>query len=425
MARSRRRFAYDVGGLGLATATIGFPLPLRGQAKARVVVVGGGAGGATCAHYLAKDSKGALSVTLVEEWPHYTTCFYSNLYLAGWRDLETLIHGYGGLRSAGVEVIPMRAAAVDPMAKMVRLENGETLAYDKLVLAPGIDLKYDSIEGYSESAAEIMPHSWKAGAQTALLRRQLVAMPDGGLFVIVAPPEPYRCPPAPYERASLVASYLAWAKPRSKVLILDAKDSFTKQALFEEAWNTHYKSRVEWVPGALGGKVSAVDVKAMTVTTAMGDVHHADVANVVPAQVAGRIAHQAGLVDDTGWCPILPATMASRLQPDIHVLGDAAIASAMPKSAFAANSQAKVVAMTIRSELTGSRAFPARYRNTCWSSLAPDDAVKIGANYVPGEEKLESVDPFVSKVGESPELRRQTRAEADAWYNSITADIFG
>ena len=206
-----------------------------------MVVIGGGAGGATCARYLAKDSGGALAVTLVEQQQHYTTCFYSNLYLAGWRDLKSLTYGYGGLRSAGVKLVPMRAAAVDPAAKTVRLETGETLAYDKLVVAPGIDLRYDSIEGYSEGAAEIMPHSWKAGAQTALLRNQLVAMPDGGLFVIVAPPEPYRCPPAPYERASVVAYYLMQAKPRSKILILDAKDSFTKQALFEEAWSTRYK----------------------------------------------------------------------------------------------------------------------------------------------------------------------------------------
>jgi sulfide dehydrogenase [flavocytochrome c] flavoprotein chain len=215
------------------------------------------------------------------------------------------------------------------------------------------------------------------------------------------------------------------ARVWSKILILDAKDSFTKQALFEEAWGTRYKGLVEWVPGALGGKVVAVDATTMTITTAAGDVHHADVANVVPAQEAGRIVRGAGLVDGTGWCPIVPASMASRNQPDIHVLGDAAIASAMPKSAFAANSQAKVVAMTIRSVLTGSRAFPARYRNTCWSSLTPDNAVKIGASYVPGEEKIESVESFVSKVGESPEVRRQTRAEAVAWYDSITADIFG
>jgi NADPH-dependent 2,4-dienoyl-CoA reductase/sulfur reductase-like enzyme len=425
MGLSRRRIGRGFGGLGLAAATIGFPVPLRGQVKARVVVIGGGAGGATCARYLAKDSAGALAVTLVEEQPLYTTCFYSNLYLAGWRALDTLTHGYGGLEAAGVELVPMRAAAVDAAAKTVRLVNGESLAYDKLVVAPGIDLKYGSIEGYGEAAAEIMPHGWKAGGQTALLRSQLEAMPDGGLFVIVAPPEPYRCPPAPYERASLVAAYFARAKPRSKILILDAKDSFSKQALFEEAWSGHYKGMIEWVPGALGGKVVAVDTRAMALTTAAGDVHQADVANVVPAQEAGEIAHRAGLVDASGWCPIVPASMASRSEANIHVLGDAAIASAMPKSAFAANSQAKVVAMTIRSELTGAPAVPARYRNTCWSSLAPDDTVKIGATYRPGEAKIETIDSFVSNVGESSEMRRQTREEADAWYDRITTDIFG
>lgn len=425
MRLSRRQFTCGSGGLGVATATIGFPLPLHGEAKARVVVIGGGAGGATCARYLAKDSEGALAVTLVEEQPRYTTCFYSNLYLAGWRDFASITHGYRRLESAGVELAPTRALAVDPTAKSVRLASGETLAYDKLVVAPGIDLKYGSIDGYSEDAAAIMPHGWKAGAQTKLLKRRLEAMPDGGVFVIVAPPEPYRCPPAPYERASLVAHYFTQAKPKSKILILDAKDSFSKQALFEEAWSRHYKGMIEWVPGEFGGKVRAIDPKAMTITSIAGDVHKAAVANVVPAQEAGRIAHEAGLVDSTGWCPIEPASMASRHQPNVHVLGDAAIASAMPKSAFAANSQAKVVAMTIRSELTGSRAFPPRYRNTCWTSLAPDDTVKIGASYQPGEGKIESAGSFVSKVGESHDVRKQTREEADAWYDSITADIFG
>jgi sulfide dehydrogenase [flavocytochrome c] flavoprotein subunit len=425
MRFSRRQFTRSSGGLGLATATVGFPVPLRSQARGRVVVIGGGAGGATCARYLAKDSQGELAVTLVEEQPRYTTCFYSNLYLAGWRDFASITHGYGGLEAARVEIARTRAVGVDPVAKSVRLEGGETLTYDRLVVAPGIDLDYDSIEGYSEQAAEIMPHSWKAGTQTKLLRSQVQAMPDGGLFVIAAPPDPYRCPPGPYERASLVAYYFARAKPKSKVLILDAKDKFSKQALFEEAWNTYYKGMIEWVPGEFGGTVTSVDPKAMTITTAAGDVHKADVANVVPAQEAGRIAHEAGLVDDSGWCPILPASMRARNQPDIYVLGDAASASAMPKSAFSANSQAKVVAMTIRSDLTGSRAFPARYRNTCWSSLAPNDTVKLGANYEPGEEKFESADPFISKVGESRDARMANRKEADAWYDSITADIFG
>jgi len=422
---SRRQFTRSSGGLGLATATVGFPVPLRSQARGRVVVIGGGAGGATCARYLAKDGQGVLAVTLVEEQPRYTTCFYSNLYLAGWRDFDSIAHGYDGLEAAGVEIAPMRAVGVDPVAKSVRLEGGEMLTYDRLVVAPGIDLDYDSIERYSEQTAEIMPHSWKGGVQTKLLRSQLQAMPNGGLFVITAPPDPYRCPPGPYERASLVAYYFTQTKPKSKILILDAKDSFSKQALFEEAWNTYYKGMIEWVPGEFGGTVASVDPKGMTITSAAGDVHEADVANVVPAQEAGRIAHEAGLVDGGGWCPIVPASMRAQNQPDIFVLGDAAIASPMPKSAFSANSQAKVVAMTIRSELTGSRSFPARYRNTCWSSLAPDDTVKLGANYEPGEDKIESVDPFISKVGESRDMRMKNRQEADAWYDSITADIFG
>jgi sulfide dehydrogenase [flavocytochrome c] flavoprotein chain len=424
MRWSRRQFTHSSGGLGLAAAMVGFPVPLRSRARGRVVVIGGGAGGATCARYLAKESREALAVTLVEAQPSYTTCFYSNLYLAGWRAFDSITHGYDGLEAVGVELARMRAVGVDPVAKSVRLEGGETLTYDRLVVAPGIDLDYHSIEGYSEQAAEIMPHSWKAGVQTKLLRSQLEAMPNGGLFVITAPPDPYRCPPGPYERASLIASYFTQAKPKSKVLILDAKDKFSKQPLFEEAWNTYYKGMVEWVPGTFGGKVTSVDPKAMTITSDTGEVHKADVANVVPAQEAGRIAHDAGLVDDSGWCPIVPASMASQNQPDIYVLGDASIASAMPKSAFSANSQAKVVAMMIRAELTRSRAFPARYRNTCWSSLAPDDTVKIGASYRPGEDKLESVDSFISNVGESRDMRMANRKEADAWYDSITADIF-
>lgn len=425
MRVSRRQFLRSSGRLGVTTATMGFPLPLRSQAVPRVVVIGGGAGGATCARYLAKEGKGRLKVTLVEEQPRYTTCFYSNLYLAGWRGFDSIIRGYVRLEASGVKMAPARAVGVDPRAKTVRLQNGEMLAYDKLVLAPGIDLKYGSIAGYGEQAAATMPHAWKAGAQTRLLRSLLEAMPDGGLFVIAVPEEPYRCPPGPYERASLVADYFTQAKPKAKILILDAKDRFSKQALFEEGWNKHYRGMIEWVPAALGGKVSSVDPKAMTVTTAAGDVHKASVANIVPAQEAGRIAHAAGLSNDSGWCPIMPATMASRQQPDIYVLGDASIANAMPKSAFAANSQAKVVAMIIRSELTGDRAYPARYRNICWSSLAPNDTVKIGASYRPGEDRIESVEAFISKVGETPELRKQTRYEADTWYDSITSDIFG
>jgi NADPH-dependent 2,4-dienoyl-CoA reductase/sulfur reductase-like enzyme len=416
-----RRHALLGGGLGLA-ASLGLPRRSRAQNRARVVVIGGGPAGATVARYLAKDG---IAVTLVEPKARYVTCFYSNLYLAGWRDLTSLTHDYNRLAAAGIRVVPEHATAIDPAARTVRLAGGDDLAYDRLVVAPGIEVRLDAIEGYDAAATELMPHAWQAGAQTELLRAQLTAMPDGGLFVIAAPPEPYRCPPAPYERASLVASYFKQAKPKAKILILDGKDSFSKQALFEEAWRRHYPGMIDWVPGALGGQVVKVDPAAMTLTTAAGDTLKADVANVIPAQRAGAVARAAGLADETGWCPIVPAGMASKRLPDVHVLGDAAIASAMPKSAFAANSQAKVVAMTIRAELAGTEPFPARYRNTCWTSLAPEDTVKIGANYLPGDAKLEAADGFVSKVGESDEVRRQTRAEADAWYASITADIFG
>lgn len=427
MAGLRRRDFGRVAGGGLAAAVVGVAAPavLRAQTQGRLIVIGGGPGGATVAKYVAKDSQGAVAVTLVEPSRRYTTCFYSNLYLAGWRSLESITHVYDKLGAYGVRLVHDRAVAVDPTAKTVRLANGETLAYDKLVVAPGIDLVYGSIEGYSEDAAQRMPHSWKAGEQTKLLRAQLEAMPDGGTFILAAPPNPFRCPPGPYERVSCVAAYFKQAKPRAKILVLDAKDSFSKQALFQEAWKTHYDGMVEWVPAEFGGKVVRVDPASLTVVTADGEQHRADVANIVPAQKAGAIAREAGLADDAGWCPIDPASMASKKARDVWVLGDACIAGDMPKSAFSANSQAKVAAMVVRGELTGSRVFPARYRNTCWSSLAPDDAVKIGANYEPTPEKIKSVDPFISQTGESREVRAQTRAEADSWYAGITADIFG
>lgn len=390
-----------------------------------MVVIGGGPGGATAARYLAKDSAGALAVTLVQATPDFTTCFYSNLYLGGYRDFDSITHNYDSLHDKyGIDVIIDTAIEVDPAGRKVMLAGGQTLAYDRLVVAPGIEILYDSIEGYSEAAALIMPHAWQAGAQTRLLREQIEAMAPGGLFVLSAPAMPYRCPPGPYEQVCSVAHHFKQHNPSAKILILDSKETFSKQALFEEAWDKYYDGMIEWLPSHFGGKVTAVDADAMTVTTE-DEIFEAAVANVIPAQRAGAIAHQAGLADDSGWCPIVPATMQSRLNADIHVLGDACIATDMPKSAFSANSQAKVCAMAIRAALTGAEAFPPRFRNTCWSTVAPDDAMKIGANYEATEDKIASVDSFVSAVGETPEVRRQTRAEADAWYASITADIFG
>ena len=420
---TRRRFTRAALGTTLLS-TLAAPAVLRAQAKGRVVVIGGGPGGATCARYIAKDSKGEVEVTLIEEQERYTTCFYSNLFLAGWRDFESITHGYDRLTDS-VNVINARATGIDAAAKTVTLANGDTVAYDKLVVSPGIDLRYDTIEGYDEGAAEIMPHSWKAGSQTQILKKQLESMEDGGVFILSAPPNPYRCPPGPYERVSCVANYFKREKPNSKILVLDPKASFSKQGLFEAAWSDYYDGMIEWVPPDFGGIVASVDAGAMTLTSEDGTEHQASVANVIPAQTAGQIAHDAGLTDDSGWCPVEADSMRSTVDADIFVLGDASIAGDMPKSGFSANSQAKVAAMVIRAEITGSKIFPARFRNTCWSSVAEEDAVKVGANYEVVDGRITAFEKFISQTGEDEALRQQTKAEANDWYDNITADIFG
>ena len=421
---TRREFGVAAGATGIALAAGMAPRVLK-AAEGRVVVIGGGPGGATVAKYVAKDLDGALTVTLVQATPQFTTCFYSNLYLGGYRDFDSITHSYGALRDKyGIDVIIDTAIEIDPAGKNVTLAGGRVLDYDRLVVAPGIDILYDSIDRYSEAAAEIMPHAWQGGPQTKLLRRQIEAMESGGLFILAAPAGPYRCPPGPYERVCSVAHHFKQHNPRAKILILDAKEQFPKQGLFEEAWSRYYDGMIEWVPGEFGGKVIAVDPNAMTVTTEDGP-HHAAVANIIPPQHAGAIAHQARLSGESGWCPIVPATMQSRMNQDIHVVGDACIPGDMPKSAFSANSQAKVCAMAVRAALTGAPTFPPRFRNTCWSTLAAGDAVKIGATYEPTAGKIVKVDGFISEVGESREVRAQTQAEADAWYDAITADVFG
>jgi sulfide dehydrogenase [flavocytochrome c] flavoprotein chain len=415
---TRREFVRLTGVAGL----IGMARPAIGQAKARVVVIGGGAGGATVAKYLA--STAALEVTLVEANPQYRTCFFSNLYLAGLRSFESLAHGYDDLRSKyGIHVVHESAAAVDPAAKTVRLAGGAELPYDRLVMAPGIDFRFDAIEGYSEAAAKIMPHAWRGGEQTVLLRRQLEAMPEGGLFVLVAPADPFRCPPGPYERVSLIADYFKREKPKAKILILDSKNNFSKQELFQDGWNRHYPGMVEWLPLDFTGGVRAIDPDNRAVKTA-DETFNAAVANVIPPQTAGRIALESGLADESGWCPVDPSTLESRLQANIHLVGDAIKPGDMPKSAFAANSQAKVCAMAVAAALTGSRRFEPHFFNTCWSFLAADDAALIGASYRVADGKIAAATKFISKVGESAEVRAQAARQAGAWYAAITADMF-
>lgn len=417
---SRREFGAVAGAMGMTLAA----RSARGQAKARIVVIGGGVGGATVAKYLAAGGK-TLEITLVEPKTRYTTCFFSNLYLAGLRSFEALTHGYEALSDRhGITVIHDSAAIIDPVAKIVRLASGSKLPYDRLVVSPGIAFKFGAIDGYDEAAALAMPHAWNAGPQTMLLRAQLEAMEDGGVFLIAAPAAPFRCPPGPYERASLVAGYFKQFKPRSKVLILDAKDSFFEQDLFEDAWRRHCPGLIEWLPAQFTGGVSAVDVEGLSVITA-GEIFKAHVANIIPPQIAGELAQRAGLADISGWCPVDPMTFESKLQPGIHVVGDAASAGDMPKSAFCANSQAKACAFAIAAALTGSEQPAPHLFNSCFTFLAADDAVSDAISFMPADGTIKIRDIFISKVGESHETRRLAVRAADAWYDAFTHDVFG
>ncbi|MEE9320196.1 MAG: NAD(P)/FAD-dependent oxidoreductase [Granulosicoccus sp.] len=421
---SRRQFNAM---LCMGTVSLLSPVALLGQSKPKVVIIGGGAGGATMARYLAKDSDGQLDITLVEDSPRYTTCFYSNLYLGGVLDFEYITFGYDTLvADYGINIVNDYAEAIDPQARQVRLRDGATLHYDRLVVAPGIELIYDSVPGYSKEAAELAPHAWQGGPQTELLKQKLDELEDGQDIVMVAPPNPYRCPPGPYERVSMMAHLLSTKGfENSSILIIDVKESFSKQALFSEGWEKHYPGMIEWYPPGIHGGIVQVDAQAGTVETDL-DTFEGGLLNIIPAQKAGAIAASAGLTDESGFCPIDAASMRSSLDENIYVIGDASIAGDMPKSGFSANSQAKVAAMTIRAELLSSRLFPASYTNVCWSLIALADGVKVGAHYTPSDDgRISSTSTFISQPGETEDKRMSTYLESTGWYSSITRDMFG
>jgi sulfide dehydrogenase [flavocytochrome c] flavoprotein chain len=399
------------------------PLPAIAQGVAgRVVVVGGGFAGTTCARFIKRIDP-RINVTLVEASPTFIACPFSNLVIAGLRDLKAQQFGYDKVAADQVMLNIAPATAVDPQGRSVSLSNGVRLEYDRLVLAPGIDIRWDGLPGYTEQAAERMPHAWKAGEQTLLLRRQLEAMPDGGTVIIAAPANPFRCPPGPYERASLIAYYLKTKKPKSKLLILDAKDVFSKQRLFQNAWKELYPN-LEWVSLSAGGKVNSVDPGAMTLVTDFGN-HKADVANVIPPQKAARIAEIAGVADRTGWCPIDPATFESKLQPGIHVVGDASIAGAMPKSAFAANAQAKVCAAAVAKLIGGGKPDEPRLINTCYSLVAPEYGISVANVYGPADGQIKDLGGGVSPVDAPSTTRAAEAIFANGWFKTITGEVFG
>lgn len=413
----RRRHVL-AGGLAI-------PFIAKAQTSGRVVVVGGGFGGATAARFVRQYDP-TLDVTLLEPNDVFTACPFSNLVIAGERDLAAQRFGYDGVRSDGVNVVRAAAVTVDSAARTVSANNGTKYPYDRLILSPGIDIVWGGLDGYDEDAATRLPHAWQAGAQTLLLRQQLQDMPDGGVVVMSVPPNPYRCPPGPYERASLIAWYLKMHKPKSKMLILDAKDVFSKQKLFQNAWKQLYPDLIEWVSLSDGGKVVRVDPATRTFETDFGS-HRADVGTVVPPQRAGAIAAKAGVADRTGWCPIDPVTFESRLVPGIHVIGDAAIAGAMPKAAFAANAQGKVCAAAAVALLRGEQPQEPRLINTCYSVAAPGYGFSVAGVYRPVNGVLTDIEGAggTSPLGAPPSQREQEAKFGDRWFQTITAEVFG
>ena len=420
---TRRQFFSLAGSLPFAGA---LTRQVRANTRARVVVVGGGFGGATCAKYLRRADP-RLEITLVTPQRQFITCPFSNAALAGLRDVASLTYTYQTLQERyGVQVVYTEATGLDPATQCLTLTDGKTLAYDKLVLSPGVELPWGAIEGYDVVASEVFPHAWQAGSQTLLLRRQLEAMEDGGLVVISAPETPYRCPPGPYERASLIAHYLKTYKPKSKVLLLDAKDSFTKDKLFLAAWKRLYPGLIEWVPGAQGGRVIQVDAGAGIVRTEF-DEYKPAVANVIAPQHAAAIARTGGLDEGKGWCSVKGSTFESTVHTNVHIIGDAAIGNPMPKSAFSANNQAKVCAAAIVAQLRGKPIAQPALMNTCYSLVAPDYGISITAVYHVENDTIR-VAPGSSGTSplDAPDTTRALEAAyARSWYANITADTFG
>ena len=423
---NRRQLLKGLGAVSLLPLAGGLsPFALGGQYAGKVIVVGGGFGGATAAKYL-KRANPAIEVILIEPAETFYTCPFSNLHLGGLRSMQEISHGYDELRDRyGVQVIHAMAEDVNAEAHTVRLSTGDELAYDRLVLSPGIDIRWNALEGYDEAAAEKAPHAWKAGSQTEILRGQLEAMDDGGTFVMVSPANPFRCPPGPYERASLVANYLAQHKPKSKLLILDAKDNFSKQGLFMEGWERLYGDRIEWVGLSNDGRVTRVDADRLEVETEFGTLHKADVLNVIPPQKAGWIAERAGVTDESGWVPVKAETFESQLAQDIYVVGDASVAAPMPKSGFCANAQAKVVAAAIAASLESRPAPEAYWTNTCYSLVGPEYGISVAGVYRVQDGVIAEVSGGVSPSA-APDATRALEAEyAVGWYNAICQDTWG
>jgi NADPH-dependent 2,4-dienoyl-CoA reductase/sulfur reductase-like enzyme len=421
----RRHLLQHGLALGLTPAFLAQSVFAQNTAeKAQVIVIGGGYGGATAAKYIRLLSGYKISVVLIEPQTDFISCPMSNLVLGGSKNLAELTTSYAGLsRQHGVTLVHDYATAIDTQKKTVALKNGSTLSYDKLIVSPGVDMNFDTIEGLqAANASGQILQAWKAGAETTALRQQLQAMPDGGVFAITVPEAPYKCPPGPYERASQVAHYFKQAKPKSKVLILDANPDVTsKGPLFKKFWSDNYKDMIEFRPNH---KVVAVDAKTNTLKFDAQDSVRANVLNVLPDMRAGAIAMQTGLATvNARWCGINYQTFESLAAKDVHVLGDAILAApAMPKSGHMANSHAKVAAAAVVAQLSGLEVNPAPFlTNTCYSYVSDNMVIHVASvHQFNGDEKTYKTVP--GSGGVSAEANTLEATYAWNWAQNIWAD---
>lgn len=418
MTMQRRDF-LKVSAAGLAAA--GFPLAARANAaKAKVVVVGAGFGGATAAKYIRMWDP-SIEVTLIDREPKFVSCPLSNLVLAGLKTLDDITQTYDALKSKyGVNVVVDSVTAIDTDKRVVTTTTG-SFPYDRLILSPGIDFRFDLVEGYDAKAQETILHAWKAGEQTLKLRQQVESMPDGGLIVIGMPLAPYRCPPGPYERVCLIANYLKRTKPKSKIIMLDANpDVASKKPLFMKAWNTLYKDWVEYRPNS---KVVKINAGNMTVSTEFEDLK-ADVINVIPPQRAGQVAELAGVRTDSNgvWCPASFVTYESKAKSNVHVIGDALLSN-YPKSGHMANNMGKVCANAVVELLNGREPNPIPIlANTCYSAVSEDKAIHVATvfRYDPVKDQM-TAQPG---GGISSDLSEVEAVYAEAWAEGIWSDTF-
>ncbi|MDG6778426.1 FCSD flavin-binding domain-containing protein [Thiomicrorhabdus sp. zzn3] len=428
-----RRDLIKVFGASAVAATGLFGASKNAFAKSapHVVVLGGGVGGSTFAKYL-RFADPDVKITIIEQFPEYITCLRSNDVIVGYHTLDELTFNLDTIKSKyNVNVVIDKVIGADFDKRTVQTAKGHTLSYDKLVVSPGIDFKFEDYEGHSKELAETkIFHGYKAGPQTLALRQQLLSVPKGGTAIIAPPQNPFRCPPGPYERASFFAEYFQKHNPTAKVIVLDPKDRFTKDGPFKKAWERLYgyktdNSLIEWVSGSEGGRVLSVDGDNLSVET-MAGTFKADMINIIPNQRAGKLAQKLGLTDASGWCPIKRESMESQIQPGVYVLGDSSIADAMPKSGYSANSQAKVCARAVADTLRGNELGKAIYSNVCYSLAGENYGVSIAAIY---EVRDGLIQPKGKSAGVSPITDKPAQPILEAvyqknWQREFVKDVF-